>query len=105
MLSTKTRNTIIALAASLTFAGVAAPASMADSKQGTTSGKGCTVNYTDSKGKTSTISMEDGASITLGTSTITCNNGNTTTTPGIVKAPKKIVGIHSISPVVGSQKL
>jgi hypothetical protein len=70
----KTRTTIIALVATFSVAGIATTPAFA-------AGKSCTVEVTDGNGKTSKITMEDGATIPIGQSEITCNNGNTTTKP------------------------
>ena len=83
----KTRTIIITLIAAGSFASVAAPTTFAEAGKGAAASKGCTVESTDSNGKKSTISMEDGASITLGKAVLTCNNGNVTVKPASRMAP------------------
>ena len=102
MLSSKTRNTIMTLVASFSIVGVAASPAFA-------AGKGCTVEYLDANGKKSTITMEDGASITLGKTQLTCNNGDVAVKPASLMSPPETttsgapwVGLMGLVPLLDS---
>ncbi len=89
---TKTRTLIVTLIATASIAGMAAPATFA------AGGRGCTIDYTDSHGGKTTISMQDGASITLGKTEVTCNDGKTSRKPASLVSPPP-----SVTPVVISK--